>query len=243
MQSVLRAVNIVLSPALTLYFSSQFHGVTVAGKDAGDAVAGAAAGLLVLVIEVALTEGPRHSAWLRRWLDSRAAFEGAWLQDVFEGQADNAIAIFRFDYRSEGDTFVVLGHAYSAAGEPWAKWTSTHMFIDKSRLTATYRWEGELLDRRPTPEAEKAGLTNLELRNPPLFSLPMTGEGRVMHVGEGTRVKFRLRRVTTDVLRELGLKFGLRQLQLNEHDEEAQLARAFLEQHDHRAERQVAAQG
>ena len=240
MQSFLRAVNIIISPALTLYFSSRFQGLTIAGKGAGDAISGIAAGLLVLIIEIVLTEGPKHSVWLRRWLEPRAVFEGVWLQEVFEGQSGNAIGMFSLDYEREGDSFAVLGYAYSADGRPWAKWTSTHMFIDKQRLKATYRWEGEMLDGRATPEAEKSGLTDLELRSPPAFSLPMTGEGRVLHVGEGTRVKFRLHRVTNSFLRELGVLFGVRQLRLNEHDEEAQLVRAFLKQRERQSAPQQA---
>ena len=243
MQSILRVINIILSPVLTLVFASRLEWLTIAGKDAGDLVGGAAAGLLVLTVEIALTQGPKHSVWLRRWLEPRAAFEGVWFQDVFEGQGGNAIGMFSLDYEREGDSFTVLGYAYSADGRPWAKWNSTHMFIDKARLKATYRWEGEMLDGRPTPEVEKSGLTDLELRWPPVFSLPMTGEGRVSHVGEGTRVKFRLRRVTNRLLEELGLPFRIRQLRINAHDEEVQLVRAFLGQRDrHSAQQQVAVQ-
>jgi hypothetical protein len=242
MQSLLRVLNIVLSPALTLYFSSRFQGLTIVGKDAGDVIGGTAAGLFVLLIEIALTQGPQQSVWLRRWLEPRAAFEGVWLQDVFEGQGGNAIGMFSLDYEREGDSFVVLGYAYTADGRPWAKWISTHMFIDKRGLKATYRWEGEMLDGRPTPEVEKSGLTELVLRLPPVFSLPLTGDGRVSHVGEGTRVKFRLRRVTNRLLEELGLPFKVRQLRINAHDEEARLVQAFLRQRDRRpAEQQLAA--
>lgn len=242
MQSILRAVNIILSPVLTLIFASQFQGVTIAGKSAGDVVAGTVAALLVLAVEIALTEGPKHSVWLRRWLDLRAPFEGVWLQDVFDGQGGNAVGMFTVDYVRAEDSFTVLGYAYSADGHRWAKWNSTHMFIDKARLTATYLWEGEVLDGRPTTEAEKSGFARVELRRPPVFSLPMAGEGRVAHVGEGTRVKFRLRRVTNRMLGDLGLPFTIRQLRINAHDEESQLVQGFLE-HRNRvdAAQQVAA--
>ena len=244
MQSVLRAINIISSPVLTLVFASTFQGLTVAGKDAGDFVAGAAAGLLVLAVEIALTQGPKYSVWLRRWLDARSAFEGIWLQDVFEGQGSNAIGVFFMDYARDRDSLVVLGSAYSPDGQRWAKWNSTHVFIEKERLKATYRWEGELLDGRPTPEAEKSGLTDLDLRWPPLFSLPMTGDGRVWHVGEATRVKFQLRRVNKRQLEELGLSFTVRQLRINAHDEEAKLVQAFLRQRDpHSVKQQAPAHG
>ena len=208
-------------------FASKFASVIVAGRSVGDAIGGTAAGLVVLAVELALTQGPKYSAWLRRWLEPRAVFEGGWIQAVWEGQTGNVVAIVWLDYEHETDSFAVTGHAYSIDGRPWAKWTSTHMFIDTVRLKATYRWEGELVGVK-TPDPEKTGLTDMELRHPPIFSLPMTGEGRVSHVGEGTRVKFRLHRVTSRMLTELDLPFTFRQLQIDEHDEEARLVEAFL---------------
>jgi hypothetical protein len=82
MQTVVRVISILLAPILTLAFASKLGGLTIAGKSAGEAVGGAIAGLIVLVVEVGLTQAPKHSAWLRRWLDPRAAFERAWLQEV-----------------------------------------------------------------------------------------------------------------------------------------------------------------
>jgi hypothetical protein len=227
-QSILRVVNIVLGPVLTLIFAAWFDGVTLAGRDAGDVLGGAAAGLVVLAAEIALTQGPKYSAWMRRWLDPRAAFEGVWFQDVFSGQRGNEVGLYFLDYLREGDSFAVVGHAYSSDGRVYAKWTSTHMFIDEDRLRSTYLWEGELLEGRRTPEVEKTGLTHMELRRPPVFALPMTGDGRVSHVGEGTRVEFKLHRITNRRLRELGLPFGIRQLRINARDEEAQLVKALL---------------
>jgi hypothetical protein len=234
MQSILRVLNIVLSPVLTLFFASKFTGITIAGRDAGDAMAGTAAGLVVLAVELALTQGPKHSVWLRRWLDPRAAFEGGWIQNVTAGQGGNAIGIFWLDYQSEKDTFAVRGYAYSANFQRWAKWVSTHMFIDTVGLTATYRWDGQILNG-PTPEREKTGLTKLELRwPPPVFAQPLTGGGEVSHVGEGTYVTFDLYRITNRLLTELGLPFTLRQLRINAHDEEAKVVEAFLTKRHHR---------
>jgi len=195
---------------------------------------GAAAGLVVLAVELALTQGPKHSAWLRRWLDPRAKFEGGWIQNVTAGQGGNAVGVFWLDYQSETDTFAVHGYAYSEDFQRWAKWVSTHMFIDTVGLTATYRWSGEILGG-PTPETEKAGLTNLELRWPPAFALPLIGEGRVLHVGEGTRVRFSLHRITNRLLGDLGLPFTVRQLRINANDEEARVVQAFLLKRHHSA--------
>lgn len=227
MQTLFRVLNIAFGPILTLLFSARFAGVKIGGRDAGDIIGGCVAGLLILAIELGLTQGPKHSKLLRRWLDPRAAFEGIWLQDVVEGQAGNQVGVFSVDYDREGGTFSVSGHAYSADGQQWAKWNSTHMFIDAAHLKATYLWDGEVL-RMPTPETDKSGLTELQLRRPPVFSLPMTGDGSVSHVGERTRLKFRLQRVTNTLLEELGLPFTERDLQFNTHNEESRLAAASL---------------
>ncbi len=229
MQSALRAVNIILSPALTLLFASRLEGLTIGGEAAAGIVGGAVAGLVVLVIETALTQGPKYSPWLRRWLDPRAAFEGVWIQDVLAGQSGNNLGLFFLDYEQEGDSFAVLGYAYSDDGRRWATWNSEHMFIDTARLKATYLWKGELL-AGDTPEPEKSGLTDLDLVRPPAFSLPMTGNGRVWHVGEGTRVTFLLRRVTNQLLAEFHLPFTIRELRTNARDEQGQLVQACLRQ-------------
>jgi hypothetical protein len=229
-QTIIRVINILLGPILTLVFAARFAGVHIAGKEAGDALGGAFAGLLMLAVELGLTQGPKHSAWLRRWLDPRAAFEGVWLQDV-AGGTENALGIFSMSYEPETDSFELSGHAYSLSGARWAKWTATHMFIDRRQLRATYRWEGDVLGPVPASESDKSGLTVLELRRPPPLSLPMSGDGEVFHVGEARRIKFRLRRVTARLLRDAGLDFTLRELRLDARDEEQRLAAAFLRAH------------
>ena len=231
MQTIIRVLNLLLGPLLTLVLAARFAGAHVAGRDAGDALGGAVAGLVMLAVELALTQGPRHSAWLRRWLDPRAAFEGVWLQDV-AGGTENALGIFSMDYLPETDSYELTGHAYSRTGERWAKWKATHMFIDRHALQATYRWEGDVLAPVPASESDKSGLTTLTLRRPPALSLPMSGDGEVFHVGEARRIKFRLRRVTRQLLRDAGLAFTERELRLDARDEEQQLARAFLRTHE-----------
>ena len=227
MQTILRVLNLILGPILTLVFAARFDGLTISGKDAGKEAGGALAGLVLLVVELALTQGPKHSAWLRRWLDPRAAFEGVWLQEVMGG-SDNALGIFAMDYDGESDAYTLAGHAYSIDGTRWARWNSTHLFIDRRQLRATYRWEGDVLGPVPAAEMDKSGLTVLDLRKPPPLSLPMAGDGEVLHVGEARRIKFRLRRVTQTLLAELGLPFTLRDLRLDAHDEESKLAAADL---------------
>ena len=226
MQTLFRVINLVVGPLLTLVFAARFAGVTIAGQDAGDALGGALGGLFMLAVEIGLTQGPKRSRWLRRWLDPRAAFEGAWIQEVKKGPEGNELGVFSVDYERESDSFVVHGNAYSADGEQWAKWHSTHMFIDASSRRATYLWGGELL-QRTTPEDDKSGMTTLQLRTPPGFSLPMTGDGNVSHLGEKARLSFRLQRVTDVLLRELQLPFGEREVRIDAHDEELKLAAAY----------------
>lgn len=226
MQSIVKVVNILFAPVLTLVFASKLGGLTIAGRNAGEAVGGAIAGLIVLVVEVLLTQGPKHSAWLRRWLEPRAAFEGVWLQEVSMGHPGNVLAVFSLDYVPEDDSFSVRGHAYSTEGRRSANWRSTQMFIDKQGLRATYNWRGELLGQ-PTPDSDKSGLTELELPRPPVFSLAATGEGRVWHIGEESRLKFRLIRVTKKLLDQLEMPFTVRDLRIDDRNEE-RLVNAFL---------------
>jgi hypothetical protein len=226
MQTLFRVLNLIGGPLLTLVFAAHFAGLTIAGEEAGDKLGGGLAGLIMLAIEIALTQGPKRSRWLRRWLDPRAAFEGAWLQEVNRGQEGNQLAVFTVDYERSSDTFSAQGNSYSADGAQWAKWRSTHMFIDAAHLTATYLWEGELLQNE-TPEAEKSGLAQLRLRPPPAFSLPTTGDGDVSHLGENTRVMFRLQRVTNGLLEGLGVPFNERKLRIEANHEESQLVAAY----------------
>lgn len=225
MQTLLRVVNLIVGPLLTLAFAAQFAGFTIAGKSAGDAIGGGLAGLIMLTVEMALTQGPKRWRWLRRWLDPRAEFEGTWVQEVEKGPKGNEVGVFSVDYEPEGDTFSVQGRAYSGAGEQWAKWRSTQMFIQAGQRKATYLWDGEIL--RKAPDADKSGLTTLYLRPPPGLSLPMTGEGRVSHVGEGTRLTFELRRVDNHLLRDLGLPFNERELRIGANNEDARLVAAY----------------
>ena len=226
-QTFLRMLNLILGPILTLTFAARFSGLTLSGSDAGKEAGGALAGLVMLAVELALTQGPRRSAWLRRWLDPRAAFEGVWLQEVLGG-TENALGIFAMDYDGESDSYSLAGHAYSIDGARWARWKATHLFIDKRQLRTTYRWEGDVLGPVPAAEMDKSGLTVMDLRKPPPLSLPMAGDGEVLHVGEARRIKFRLRRVTQPLIAELGLPFTLRDLRLDAHDEESRLAAADL---------------
>ena len=227
MQTFLRVLNLIAGPVLTLVFAARLSGLRISGNDAGKEIGGALAGLVMLAVELALSQGPKHSAWLRRWLDPRAAFEGVWLQENLSG-TDSPLSIFSMDYDGESDSYTLEGNAYSLDGRLGARWKSTHVFIDKRQLRTTYRWTGDVIGPAPGSESDKSGLAEMTLRKPPALSLPRTGDGQVVHVGEANRKQFRLRRVTTPLLAELGLPFTLRELRLDAHDEESRLAAADL---------------
>jgi hypothetical protein len=149
------------------------------------------------------------------------------MQEVIGG-TDNALSIFSMDYDAESDSYTLAGNAYSLDGTRWARWTSTHVFIDKRQLRATYRWTGDVVGPVPVSESDKSGLAEMTLRKPPALSLLRAGDGEVVHIGEARRIKFRLRRVTTPLIAELGLPFTLHDLRLDAHDEESRLAAADL---------------
>ena len=227
MQTIFRVLNILLGPMLALYFRARFASSTFAGRPADEAIGSGLAALVMLAVELALTQGPRHSAWLRRWLDPRAAFEGLWLQEVIGG-GENALGVFAMDYEADSDAYTLAGRAYSRDGTRWARWSATHLFIDKRQLRVTYRFEGDLLGPLPAAQSDKSGLTVMTLRRPPALALPMAGDGEVLHVGEEKRLKFQLHRVTPALLAGLGLPFTLRDLRLDARGEEQRLVVAWL---------------
>jgi hypothetical protein len=63
----------------------------------------------------------------------------------------------------------------------------------------------------------------------PALSMPMVGDGRVLHLGENRLVRFQLLRVTNKRLKEHGLPFTLRQLRINANHEERKPVGAFLQ--------------
>jgi hypothetical protein len=225
MELIIRAINLICAPVLAFWFNDRFEKVPAKWKRVA---ATAATGIIVLGVELALRQGPRHIAYLRSWLDDRAAFEGLWIQEVVEAQKGNDVAVFSITHEPEADTFTVHGNAYSSNGAPFARWRSTRVFFDTRARQMEYLWEGEQLDVRPTPDVDKSGRTQLELHTVAALSLPVNGEGRVWHIGEGIRVRFRMRRVTNELLSDLRLPFTVKDAQLNAHDEEVKLVRALV---------------
>jgi hypothetical protein len=232
MKTLLRLINIVLAPILTVVFTqaiaSRFAGNGVAEKDISQALGVVAAGVTVLTIELFLGTGPKLFRHVRRWLDPRALFEGFWIQEVYAGHPGNRLGCFAFKYDRRADTYSVTGNAYSESGARWAKFRSTQVFFTPGAAKVAYLWDGEVVGRADQPEFEKHGLSRLELRDLKPFRLPMSGDGNVLHLGEQSKLAFKLSRVTNAGLRKLGLEFKLTGLLLDGNNEESQLVKALL---------------
>lgn len=225
MQNTIRLINTALGPILTLLLALRFRAQDL-GPEWSAALAAAVAGVVVICIELILERGPRHFAVLRRWLDPRAAFEGVWLQEVFDGPAQNSLGVFTCSFSPKSGTFAVDGNAYSIDGTRWATWHSTKLFFGPNRPEASYLWDGEQVGNRELSEQHKRGFTTLWLRR----GSALVGEGRVEHLREPAVVKFEMTRVTNQLLRGLGLPFGVRELTSNAAREELELVKARLSQ-------------
>jgi hypothetical protein len=232
MKTVLRVINIVLAPILTLLFvqaiARKIGGVATDGKDVSQALGGAAAGVTVLTIELFLGKGPKVFRSARRWLDPRAVFEGFWIQKVYAGHEENRYGCVAIKYDRHDDNYSVTGNAYSESGQRSRKFRSTHVFFAPGEAKVDYLWDGEIIGTDDQPELEKHGLTKLSLRDPSLFRLPITGDGAISHLGEQSKLAFTLIRVTNSTLRELKLNFNLTDLLLDGNNEESQLVQKLL---------------
>jgi hypothetical protein len=232
MKTLLRLINIVLAPILTVVFTQaiaiKLGGNAAAEKDLSQALGVVAAGMTVLSIEVFLGTGPKLFRSVRRWLDPRAVFEGFWIQEVYAGHPGNRFGFFAFKYDRHTDTYSVTGNAYSENGARWAKFRSTQVFFTPGAAKVAYLWDGEVVGRDDQPEFEKHGLSKLELRDLKPFSLPKSGDGSVLHLGEQTKLAFKLSRVTNSSLRKLGLEFKLTDLLLDGDNEEMRLVKNLI---------------
>jgi hypothetical protein len=232
MKTLLRLINIVLAPILTVVFTqaiaTRFALNAAADKDISQALGVVAAGAFVLTIELILGTGPKLFPPLRRWLDPRAVFEGFWIQEVYAGHPGNRLGCIAFKYDRPNDTYKVRGNAYSESGARWAKFRSSHVFFTPGAAKVAYLWDGEVVGKADQPESEKHGLSKIELRDLKTFRLPISGDGSVLHLGEQSKLAFKLSRVTNSDLRRLNLKFNLTRLLLDGGNEESQLVIAFL---------------
>jgi hypothetical protein len=232
MKTVLRLINIIFAPILTLLFvhaiARKMASDLADGKDISQALGGAAAGATVLTIELFLGKGPKFFRFARRWLDPRAAFEGMWIQRVYAGHAENRYACLAIKYDRHEDNYSVTGNAYSESGQRSRKFRSTHVFFTAGEAKVDYLWDGEIIGRDDQPELEKHGLTKLTLRDPGVFKLPVSGDGAISHLDEKSKLAFTLTRVTNQTLRELNLNFDLTDLLLDGKNEEFQLVQKLL---------------
>lgn len=196
-------------------------------EETGKALGAAAAGVALLLAERTIDWLPKKWAWWRRRFDTRAAFEGWWLQ-VHEDQRDRA-AVFSFLYDPEGDTFKIEGYAFGPDGSPRADWHSTKLFFSTGDLEVTYLFKGKVRITTPgdggtTTLAAREGTTTMHLER--YAGQPTSGTGEVRHLMEATQLDFRLVRVDAGCLQKLGLAFPVESL--SDFDRRKELAVAFL---------------
>src|SRR4051794_7907538 len=128
MRAIIRSLAVIGSPLLAFFLAGKFgqmQAFTAISSDAAKALAVASTGLVMLVLEQIVSKGQKWSTQLRFMLDRRAQHEGFWLQTVYHGPEENAVAVFHVIYEPHQDSFKVEGKAYSNSGEEWARWKST----------------------------------------------------------------------------------------------------------------------
>jgi hypothetical protein len=231
MKTIIRSLAVVISPLLAFFLAGKFAQMqtsTAISSEAAKALAVASTGLIMLILEQIVSKGQKWSAQLRFLLDRRAQHEGFWLQSVYRGPEENAVAVFHFIYEPHQDSYKVEGKAYSSSGEEWARWNSTQVLFSSDRYTVTYLWEGQ---DRNSPNGEwdkKSGLSKLELTYFSFLSPQKVGKGTVELFKKDVPVDFETMRVTEKLLAEYHLSFGLSQLKDNTHMEWSKLAMAHL---------------
>jgi hypothetical protein len=207
---------------------AQMQAFTAINSDAVKPLSVASTGFIMLVLEQIVSRGQKWSTLLRFLLDRRAQHEGFWLQSVYSGPEENAVAVFHFIYEPHQDSYKVEGKAYSSSGEEWARWNSTQMLFSSDRYTATYLWEGQ---DRNSPNGEwdkKSGLSKLKLAYFSFLAPQKVGKGMAELFKKDVPVDFETMRVTKKLLAEYELTFGLSQLKDNTHMEWLKLAMAHL---------------
>lgn len=154
-----------------------------------------------VIIEYGLKKAPRRSAFLRRRLDARSAFEGTWIQDVKDVASDsdeqrpNSFAVFVVTY-ADG-AYKVDGTAYDPAGKEHARWWSTEQTqFTEDGMSMTYLWGGTVMSRNSTrKDIARTGFARLTL------DTSDSGTGKVDHVAERVSLVFNIQRVTPERIR------------------------------------------
>src|SRR5262245_45185739 len=187
---VVQAIGAFGSPLLTLGCTA-LAARYIADDDPKKAAGAALAGLLGFALAQVAEELPKRSFWWRQRFDSRAAFEGWWMQ--IHDSLDRA-SVTSFLYDAAGDKYQVEGHAFNSSGTRPAHWKSTEVFFSTGSSEVNYLWKGTSYDKdNPGP---REGSTKMSLDRAPRRRQASTGRGEVQHLNLARILDFRLRRIT-----------------------------------------------
>jgi len=157
-----------------------------------------AAVLIVVLLEWGFASAPKRSAWIRRVLDRRSVFEGAWIQDVkrvVSGAVEprsNRFAVFVVVYADA--RFSVHGTAYNAAGEVHSRWKSNdQVYFAPDGRSMSYMWKGTVQEEEGD-DIDRSGFATLDL------PVDDSGTGRVDHVSKQVTLIFDVKRVTPAIV-------------------------------------------
>jgi len=216
----LQAVGAFGSPLLTLVCTA-LAARYIADDDPKKAAGAALAGLLGFALAQVTGELPKRSLWWRQRFDSRAAFEGWWMQ-IHDGLDRASVTSFLYD--AAGDKYQAEGHAFNASGTRLAHWKSTEVFFSTGSNEVNYLWKGTSYDKdNPGP---REGSTKMSLDRAPRRHQASTGRGEVQHLNQARTFDFRLRRINPIFIRDCGVNFSIDEL--GDYDVKKALARAFL---------------
>jgi hypothetical protein len=162
--------------------------------------------VVIAGVEWLLIWAPGHFALARQLLDPRADLIGVWIQVVNPvrqsgisggSEGTNQFAIFWVDYRSP-DSYVVTGFAYTPMGVEYSEfWSEGTPEFGKDGRSMIYRWAGTIMDASiGDADPDRTGIASFDLNR---------GTGRVEHVGMKLDMRFRLRRVNAEWLKDIGL--------------------------------------
>lgn len=222
-ERLIQLVAVLVAPLLT-WLATNVLAVRLKLPGEGNKAAGAAlASLVVFVITWLLQDLHKWWGWYRRRFDRRAAFEGWWLQ-VHEG-ADR-VGVFSFLFSATPEAFRAEGNAFNSAGELLAEWSSTQVFFSDDASSVTYLWQGRSFEQGPA--ADRKGTTTMSLIRG--RRRPTSGHGEVLHLNQARTLTFRLKRVQSEVLRNLLGREAVNLDDLGDFDVQKTIAIAFLQQ-------------
>jgi len=222
-KKITQAIDAFVGPLLTLVCTALVVHYIAVGAEPAKAIGAALAGLIGFALALGAEELPKRSRWWRQHFDSRAAFEGWWLQ--VHDRLDRA-SVFSFIYNRALDAYEAAGDAFNSSGSHLAHWESTEVFFSTGFKHASYLWKGKSFESEPPEQRE--GTTEFSVDRGQRWAQPVSGTGQVLHLNLARTLDFRLCRVTPELLKERRLSFNVDDLVKFEHRRE--LAKAHLAQ-------------